>query len=526
MVPTTMESGPSNISILPREIFWMVLGHLGHRDIIHSRRVCRAWNEAFRDPANMQFLLQEWFPLPDEAREPKMQSWNQGPVSNDDDNDDNDDYWRRMFDRVVCRHDHLARGKPKSVQKHKLCDDFGVSGEREWFPVQPWENHASHLMQRVDCNFMETFWTYEEGLVVYPSADHHGLVLMDLESDRKSMVPFTTTGKVVRRVRLQKRVLVVEWAEPRAFHWLNDSDGVHRHFASSFDVERNSSSTDGGWSVTFRNEWKIMFLGHPLSDNDRFFSTHSKTHYVIYIWQPNRSLYTADEDAPIESLMVWDISTPSSYRPSRDPTGCLKPKTHGDDTGPSIVNRFGFRELGFFSVRQRGLPGIQRLAITDDANAIQITEHRCTGPMDRLVGPAEWTSQVHLTSLPLIGDGPVLRKPLEDVLLAPYRGNSDGLHSKPLVSPSTCRDRPWYTTVSEALDEKSHVAYRLHLSPLNWPFDLRTSLSVDIPTHGIQTTVKHVDIFELAGRGKIRGNQNHLVGENDNRELIVWRFDR
>lgn len=520
MNPATMEPNPnpSNISILPREIFWMVLGHLGHRDIIHSRRVCHAWNEAFSDPANMQFLLQEWFPLSDEAREPDMHCWNEDSIAGDDD----DNYWRQKFDHVVCRHDHLARGKPKSVQKHRLCDDFGVSGEREWFPVQPWENHASHLMQRVDCNFMETFWTYEDGLVVYPSADHQCLVLMDLESDRKFMVPFITAGKVVRRVRLQKRVLVVEWAEPKAFHWLNDSDGVHRHFASSFDVER-SSSNGGGWSVTFRNEWKIMFLGHPLSDNDRFFSTHSKTHYVIYIWQPNRSLYTADEDAPIESLMVWDISTSSSYRPSLDPMGCLR--AHDDDTGPSIITRFGFRELGFFSVRQRGLPGIQRLAITDDAHAIEITEHRCTGPMDRLVGPAEWTFQVHLTSIPLIGDGPVLRKPLADVSLPPYRGNSDGLQSKPLVS-SPCRDRPWYTTVSEALDEKTHVAYRLHLSPLNWPFDLRTSLSIDIPTHGIETTVKHVEVFELAGRGKICGNQSHLVGENDNRELIVWRFDR
>lgn len=509
-------SSPSNISILPREIFWMVLGHLGHRDIIHSRRVCHAWNNAFRDPANMQFLLQKWFPL-DEAREPDVHTWSE------DHDDDNSDSWRQRFDRVVCRHDHLVRGKPRSVQKHKLCDDFGVTGEREWFPVQPWDNHASHLMQRVDCNFMETFWTYEDVLVVYPSADHHYLVLMDLETDRKTMVPFMTTGKVVRRVRLQKRVLVVEWAEPKAFHWLNDSDGVHRHFASSYDVERNPSND--GWSVTFRNEWKIMFLGHPLSDNDRFFSTHSKTHYVIYIWQPNRSLYTADEDAPIESLMVWDISAPSSYRPSLDPTGCVREhnKNHKTDTGPPIVNRFGFRELGFFSVRQRGLPAIQHLAITDDAAAIEITEHRCTGPMDRLVGPAEWTSHVQLTSIPLIGDGPVFRKSLPGVSLSPYRGNSDGLHSKALVLPS---DRPWYTTVSEAVDENTRVAYRLHLSPLNWPFDLRVNLGVDIPTHGIETTVKHAEIFELAGRGKIRGNRNHLVGENDNRELIIWRFDR
>src|SRR5699024_8326598 len=158
--------------------------------------------------------------------------------------------------------------------------------------------------------------------------------------------------------------------------WLNDSDGVHRHFASSFDVEEDST---GGWRVIPRNEWKIMFLGHPLSERDRFFSSHSKTHYVIYIWQPNRSLYTADDDAPIESLMVWNISQPSSYRPSLDPTGCLR--VPSQDTGPEQVTRLGFRELGFFSVRQRGLPAIQRLEVTDDALAIEITETICTGPM-------------------------------------------------------------------------------------------------------------------------------------------------
>lgn len=498
----------------------MVLGHLKHRDVINCRRVSRYWNEAFRDPANLQFLLREWFPLSKEARELAMHNHGEGPSDNGHITDNNDDYWRQKFDRVVCTYDHLTHGKPKSVQKHGLCDDFGASGEREWFPVQPWDSHASHLMQRVDCIFLETFWTYEDGVVVYPSADHRCLVLMDMESDRKFMVPFIITGKVVRRVRLQKRVLIVEWAEPKAFHWLNDSDGVHRHFASSFDVEKDSSS--GGWSVTFRNEWKIMFLGHPLSERDRFFSTHSKTHYVIYIWQPNRSLYTADEDAPIESLMVWDISKSSSYRPSLDPTGCLR--AQGDDLGPEIVTRFGFRELGFFSVRQRGLPAIQRLDITDDAQAVEITENICTGPIDRLVGPAEWTATVQLTSLPLIGDGPFLRRTLTDISLPPYRGNSDGLLSKPLAYPSS--DSAWYTSISEALDEQTHVAYRLHLSPPDWPFDLRANLSIAIPTHGVETTAKHEEVFELAGKGKICGNESHLVGENDNRELVVWRFDR
>lgn len=493
----------------------MLLEYLNPRDVIRCRRVSRFWNEAFRDPVNLVPLMRDWFPLAKEVRElthskASLEGTQCGNV------DDNGDHWRQTFDRIACRYHHLSRGKPKSIQKYKLSDDLGVTGEREWFPVQPWESHASHLMQRVDSPFSESPWTYEDGLLVYLSADYHCLVLMDLETDRKFMVPFIITGKVVRRVRLQKRVLVVEWAEPKAFHWLNDSDGVHRHFASSFDVDGDSTR---GWRVIPRNEWKIMFLGHPLSERDRFFSSHSKTHYVSYIWQPNRSLYTADDDAPIESLMVWDISKPSSYRPSLDPTGCLR--VLGQDTGPEIVTRLGFRELGFFSVRQRGLPGVQRLDVTDDAQAIEITENICTGPMDRLVGPAEWTSEVRITSIPLTDEGPFLRRTITDIAYPPYRGNS-GLQATPLEFVAC--DEPWYTIVSETADEQAQVGFCLHMSPFAWPFDLRMFLSVRTPLSDV--TLKHEDIFELVGKGKICGNESYLVGENDNRELVVFRFDK
>jgi len=501
------------ISTLPREIFWMLLDYLEPRDVIRCRSVSRFWNKAFRDPANLVPLMRKWFPLAKEVRELVH---NQTLDTECTDVDDDGDYWRPTFDRIACRYDHLARGNPRSTQKFKLSDHFGASGERKWFPVQPWENHASHLMQRVDDLFYESSWTYEDGLLVLLSADDRCLVLVDLETDRRFMVPLIIRGKVIRRVRLQKRVLVVEWAEPKAFHWLNDSDGVHRHFASSFDVEGDSTS---GWRVIPRNEWKIMFLGHPLSERDRFFSSHSKTHYVIYIWQPNRSLYTADEDAPTESLMVWDISKPSSYRPSLDPTGCLR--VPGQDTGPEQVTRLGFRELGFLSVRQRGLPAIQRLEVTGDAQAIEITENICTGPMDRLVGPAEWTSEVQITSIPLIGEGPCLRRTLTDVKFPPYRG-SNGLQTKPLAF-AAC-DEPWYTIVSETIDEQAQVGFCLHLSPFAWPFVLNEFLSVRTPSSDV--TLKPGEVYEITGGGRICGNERYLVGENRNRELVIFRFDK
>ncbi|KAL2823165.1 hypothetical protein BDW59DRAFT_99879 [Aspergillus cavernicola] len=498
-----------DLPLLPRELFWMILDFLKPKDIIRCRRVSRLWNEAFRDPANLIPLLKKLFPLASEVKELYASTAHELLLDSRDRND-----WRSLFDRIASRYDYLSRGKPRSIQRYKLCEEFGVSGEREWFQVQPWDIHASHLMQRVDLPFSESFWSYDDGLLVYPSADHSCLVLMDLVSDRKFMVPFIIIGKVIRRVRLQRQVLVVEWAEPKAFHWLNDSDGVHRHFASSFDVTNTSS----GWSITFRNEWKIMFLGHPLSERDRFFSTHSQTHYAIYIWQPNRSLYTADEDAPIESLSVWDISKPSAYRPSLDPTGRLRQE--GEDSGPHIVSRFGFRELGFYSVRQRGLPGIQWLNITEDNQAIEIFENLCTGPVDRFVGPAEWTSQVQATSIPVTGHGPCWRQNL-DLVLPPYRGNSSLQAS--FLSFNVC-DEPWYTIISETVDEKAQVGFCLHLSQATWPFDLNASLS--IRTLSSTITLKNSEIFELTGKGRICGTERYLLGENGNRELVIYRFDR
>ncbi|KAL5052026.1 hypothetical protein BDW71DRAFT_3790 [Aspergillus fruticulosus] len=506
-MPDSKNSQDLDLPLLPRELFWMVLDHLGPSDIVRCRRVSRLWNEAFGDPANLVPLLRKLFPLASEVRE------FYGSHGRLDDLNSNE-HSRALFDRIASRYDHLARGKPRSIQRLKLCEEFGISGEREWFQVQPWDIHASHLMQRVDLPYSETFWSYDDGLLVYPSADHACLVLMDLDSGREFIVPFIIMGKVIRRVRLQRQVLVVEWAEPKAFHWLNDSDGVHRHFASSFDVSKAPS----GWSVTFRNEWKIMFLGHPLSERDRFYSTHTQTHYAIYIWQPNRSLYTADEDAPIESLSIWDISKPSSYRPSLDPTGRLREE--GEDSGPSILSRFGFKELGFYSVRQRGLPGIQWLNITEDNQSIEIFENLCTGPVDRFVGPAEWTSQVQMTSIPVNGYGPCYRQN-PNLILPPYRGNSSLQAS--LLTLKVC-DEPWYTTISESWDGKAQVGFSLHLSQATWPFDLKASLSIRTPSSAI--TLKHADIFELTGKGKIFGTERYLLGENGNRELLIYRFDR
>ncbi|KAJ5143604.1 uncharacterized protein N7515_002391 [Penicillium bovifimosum] len=501
------DSHDLHLADLPRDLFWMVLEYLEPDEIVRCRRVCRDWNEAFSNPVVLLSLLKIQFPWTKEAEDlasdTSAQDRSQG---------------RRLYDQVASRYSHLERGRPRSIQKLPLCEDFSSSGDREWYQVQPWETHGSHVRRLVDRLFSEALWTFEEGLLVYPSAEHQCLVLRDLETDRQFMVPFLIRGKVIRRVRLQRRLLVIEWAEPNAFHWLNDSDGVHRHFASSFEVTKSETE---GWNIAPRNEWKIMFLGHPLSERDRFFSAHSNTHYVIYMWQPNRSLYTSDEDAPIESLFVWDISRPSSYRPSLDPTGRLK----GDspDDSPSIVARFGFRDLEFFGIRQRGCPLIQRLEITDDSQAVEITENVCIwaedqppdpfGPPDPFAFPQSVT-----ISIPLAGNGPAWRRPCEGAL-PPYRGNC-GLQAQPMSFDGFMVD-PWFGVISHVTVLDPDLGFCLHFDPTNWTQDQIISLTVQTP----RSIVTYPN-FDFIGSGKLAGCEKYLLGENCNRELVIYRFDR
>lgn len=110
----------------------------------------------------------------------------------------------------------------------------------------------------------------------------------------------------------------------------------------------------------------------PLNGRDRFYSAHNATHYVLYLWQPNRT--SCGEDEPIEALAIWDISSPSSYRPSEDPTGNLKP----DETleGAKVIRRFSFSDLDFYKIRQRSMPVLRSLGLDENHVYIIEEDHR------------------------------------------------------------------------------------------------------------------------------------------------------
>lgn len=493
---------------LPTELFWLILDLLEPKDLIRCRRVCREWNSTFSHPNILLPVFKKHFPWTREVKDLQTASYG------NDDSSERAASIRHAFDSVVSRYDHINRGKFRSSQKYQLCSEYGPSAELEWFPVQPFDVHCSQYHGKVDRLFKEAMWTYEDGLLVYPDHNAQLFVLLDLERDTKSYVPFFFRGKVVRRVRLQKRVLVIEWAEPKAFHWLNESDGVHRHFASSYDVTP-STKEDGTWDISLRNEWKIMFLGHPLSERDRFFSSHTKTHYVIYIWQPNRSLYTAEEDAPIESLVVWDISKKSGYRPSLDPTGSQTgPEV---DLSPSIVARFGYQELEHFDARQRGFPAVQQLEITDDGQSVYITENvRIFGDDEP---QAEGISQTGIIGIPVAGIGPYNRF-VHDYILTVYRSN-DNFQQMPLFEYMSFYDT-WHSVIAQMTDPDSGVIFRLHFQ------DNESVRKGDMVYLTIETGEKLItqEARHLGGTAKISGCDKYLICESPNGILWINRFDR
>ncbi|OAX81928.1 hypothetical protein ACJ72_03727 [Emergomyces africanus] len=490
----------------------MVLSYLHYMDVIYCRRVSKSWNVTFGNPFNLYPFLKRTFPLAREIRRHHQDillknEWAIPP---------HDDRWRELFNQVSARYFHLRYGKPQSIEKYKVWPNYthNIRPGSRLFPVPPWEAHSSHMKSKPDRIFEDCLWTYEDGLIVFVSLDNKCILLLDLEMSKTFQVPFEMDYRVIRRIRCQDRLLVIEWAEADAFHWLNALDSVHRHFASSFDI---TASTAGGWDISFRSEWKIMFLGHPLSDRDRFYSSHNRTHYVLYAWQPNRSLYTSDEDAPIESLFVWDISESSDYKPSTDPSSLRK-----TSSGPSVVARFSFRDLDFHSVRQRGAPKLVRLDINSETGVLDIVESTC--PDNGLVPfNAPCYPSVQVTSIPFLGYGPSWRRDL-DIPIPAYRGNKS-MYNRSVQSPD-----PWCACICEAADEEAQVFFNLQ-NPM-W-----NSESVNHTAPRLEVTIRASHMYtvsqleprysmEIDWKGHICGDERFVIGENKAQELVILRFDR
>ncbi|KAK7951882.1 uncharacterized protein PG986_007610 [Apiospora aurea] len=390
---------------LPQDVFLLIITYLSSRDSVACRRISHAWHDAFTSEHASLLLLRWHFPRSREAR--ALGSGSKSPGTRRESA-------AALFAKVARRYHHLRQAKPRLIEKIDVVQEATHRDLHRG--VAPWDRFLRWNDNKAIFQYSDPTWCMNDGLLIYPSVEDGQYVAYDLETQRRFHVPFSSTGKIVRRVRLACAVLIVEWCEREPYHRLNEREVVHRTFATAYDVQRaqsrsssrspklaivRSSPDSSAWNISFRSEWRIHFLGLPLNATDRFFSTHSNTHYALYIWQPHRSPW--GDDDPIEQLAVWNISFPSAYQPSLDPTGTKRPDA---DLGPSVIRRLTWRELETIDLRQRHTPAIRDLALDENNLYIHEEEHRwLAGTQSSIFPPRHHT--VRCTGLPLVGFGPI-----------------------------------------------------------------------------------------------------------------------
>ena len=537
---------PVGLPDLPEDVFLLIVDNLEAWDFVRCRRVSRAWKRAFSEPEYLRIVLKK-YPLAREVQHlSATRSLNRPTQGNDVD-------WDGVFCQIASRYFNLTHGQAHSITRHKVAVpeharlphwhavspwDYHESqpGGRLYYqsPLSPWESHSSRSGERAYL-FRPSFWSYEDGLLIYAPVKqqefrwdprtnmtvpvHFALVLLDLESGKTFSVPFDLTKRVIRNFRLKDRTLVIEWAEQEPFHALNDSEKVHRHFASCYDVvldvaPSGSDTTTREWTVPFRSEWKLHFLGLPLNSRDRFFSIHNETHYAIFIWQPNRSMYTGDEELPIESLFVWDIAHPSSYLPSLDPTGRNKPDVV-TAKGPKVVSRFSFRDLDHLGIRQHSAISLLSLHLNSSASTIAFRENVCVAGQGYF-DPAERLWCARTTTFPFLGHGPHLRREWEGNL-PPYRGNGS------METVDVEEAEKWFLGIKDVVDEVANVRFSLVETVFTGQFVENRKL-IRIQALGRLATLVDALADEVSHMGRIEGDERFLVGQNGSQEVVVLKF--
>lgn len=225
-----------NITTLPNDIFLLIVAYLSPKELILSRRVSKQFHDAFTEHELNRHVLPQHYPRARELR-------------NADQNASVD--WSGLFSKVAGRYHHLKSGTPRSIEKLPLANSFIVPRWSQNYGVAPWQRYLQFEKKEAPFHYPDTFWTYEEGLLIFPSADLQQYALFDLEAGTISEVNFEPEKKIVRRLRLHERVLVVEWCENDPYHRLNENEMVFRHFASAYDVLKGKA--EGKWKTVFRS---------------------------------------------------------------------------------------------------------------------------------------------------------------------------------------------------------------------------------------------------------------------------------
>ncbi|PVH88577.1 hypothetical protein DL98DRAFT_446972 [Cadophora sp. DSE1049] len=292
---------------------------------------------------------------------------------------------------------------------------------------------------------------------------------------------------------------------------------VYRHFATAYDVKATGS---GQLDIPFRNEWKIHFLGFPLNSQDRFFSAHTSTHYAIYTWQTNRSAW--GEDEPIEALAIWDISSPSPYRPSEDPAGKANPSDESE--GPFVIRRFSFANLDFYRIRQRSDPILRCLQLDENNVYIIVESHRW------LVGQQATNDlpQLHhvkTTGIPF-GIGPAWEDECGangDTNISFCEKESD--IRSPNVAPCWRHEEFPYLTVTEVVDSDAGVVFSARHCFMLEAISLEMTPKVHMKEPEYAISLRDDLWPQLLAKGKLCGDERFVVGENGSQEVVILHFD-
>ena len=534
----------SGLPDLPTELFVIVTNYLDPIDIVRCRLTSKAWYREFTHESLLRDVLVREHGDAQEVRaliEPETgQMMDSLPG---DKSGQPDDIWKRTFDRVIARRQALKSGKPRFITKRhlrdKLASALGKQGDvRDFiFPITPWgryrdvlhpfsssgERTEEQTPATVPTDLLETEWSYDSGLLVYPvMAEIQVYVLLDIEQDTLSVVPFDTKDRVVRRIRLKNNVLVFEWAEREPYQ-LNEHERVNRHYVSAFDVRlaKDSFPWLAQWEITLRSEWKLDYLGFPLSAPDCWYSDHSTTHYAVYIWQMNRFAWGGYE--PIESLFIWDISEPSNHRPFGDSSG------DSHVSGPRLVKKLSYLDLDFLTVRQRDTPFLRKLTL-DGSACVYFFEEGCNrerGPHvghgydagRRNRGNVVWERVV---GIPVLGHGPCWEDRLGTSMIPSRDWRHSSFRSPQFLAPNraTCwRYRGMGHGIRNQIlrDEPSSIKYFVVQHTIGvpevWVFSDSDSWFTE------------VDLKDIEWRWKqIHGDERYLIIQSGE-EIRILHFD-
>ena len=527
---------PLSLPSLPEDLFHLIGEHLDSTDIVICRFVSKTWHGAFTNPYFLRAALKKQLGNAREARKLRYEGAFTGPI---DRAGRDPTYWVRVFDRVAARYYALGTGTPQHITK--LSQYVSTSGgwPAHYYPISQWSHSLIAGTPGASRIFLqehkkEQAWTYDDGLLVYADKKAKGYVLLDIQDTTNTNVPFELRGRCVRRIRLRHRVLVIEWAEATAYHNLNETESVHRHFVTAFDVLRVPKSLPWlpKWSITCRNEWKLHFLGLPLNQGDRFFSIHTATHYAVYIWQPNRSAW--GEDTPLELLAVWDISHHCEYRPSEDPSGQAKP-----EFGPCIILKASYKLLDFYGIRQRDNPRFQKLRLDEGEGMVYFHEGQGLSGFGSLRNDSDrhWEYTGNVVGIPFAGIGPAWRYEVSkrwnlgtksQLEMLPFSSLREETCIEPMQSCEYNRQVSFLWILRGAClrgfrdclaginiaagepyqDEVDTASWTMHIWGNEWNAQLKQSVS------------------ESLKYSCIRGDERWIIGRSQANEIVILHFDK